>query len=503
MERTDRCTMRKHRYVLFAFVVGLVSMVFSVGRWNIPAFAFIWPVCILFAFRQIRTRRVLISASVLLMLVQPVRYWGYTGGGFGADLAVGLIIGATVLVPVLLDRWLSPHLSARIGGWSVLLPPFLFTAVNVLADLVAPVPMLAYSQASNGALRQIASLIGSYGLTFLIVAFAGVILYALENKQMLKRYAIPLFGYVIVLAAAVIFGIIRGASLIGTEERHIRTALALTAAEGEYTDGTLTIPDEAENYSYLHEKALEARLRGAELLCFAEESFEIPDVRKEAYLYEASAAAKDQELWILFTLDVVDTDGDLGGKNVNQEFLISPSGEIIASYSKTQLLPGPLEADDYLRGDGQILTEELLLKNGETVRVSSVICFDANHAHYVAGMDEQTELLLIPSWCWDGCADYQADMMVFRAVENGVAVANPTIAGKTSVYDRCGNVVFRTDESKQPRSSLSVVDIPVPTNTSRTVYSRIAGVFDWLFPLGAAVMICLVFVPGRKKREMC
>lgn len=483
--------------VLLIFAAGVLTSVFSNARFNIPVFAWIWPGCFMFAFRNVRKKGYLALMSVILVLMQGVRYFGYTDLGFALDEAVGVIIGLSLLIPLLADRFVYPRLSERTGGFAVLFAPAAFTAVNMLLGLVASMPVLAYSQSDDLPLTQTASLVGAYGLSFLIFCFGSVVNYAVENSKNIRNALKPACIYGAVMTALLVFG---GARLVFTEcdaDYTVQLALALTPAEGDFADGTLTVPSYEENAAFINEKAALAKAGGAELLSFAEEGFEIDDSDLDKYLETVGAAARENGIWIMFTVDMQDTDDSDGGKSYNKEFLFDANGEINAEYCKYNLLPSVIEANDYVRGDGNILYSELSLKNGGTLSLSSLICYDSNNGRYVAAMNDKTQLLLVPAWGWDGCDMYQYGMERFRAVENGVALVSPAIDAHSVGFDRLGNMVYCTDEASNGRGALTFAHIPVRANARPAPYHYIAVVIDWLYLALAVVMSALAFLKKR------
>lgn len=484
---------------LYAFFVGAVCMIFSGGTTNIPILAWIWPACLMYAFRRLRGRVKMTLVSVILLASGAVRFRGYTGTGIGGDLASGAVLSLLVLIPLLADRYFYPRLKEKTGAFSVLLAPLALTAAGTLADLLVSTPALAYSQTGNLPLMQAVSLIGSYGLTFLIYLFASTLLYAFESRRFERRNAKPLFACVLALVLLLVFGGARIAAAPTVGDDSVLIAMALTPEEGDWTKGTLVVPSYEENIAFLKEKCALARAGGAEILLFAEQAFEFDDAEEESYLAEASLAARENGLWVVFTADIHDTDGDIGGRSENRMFLMDPQGNAAGTYAKYKLLPGPLEADEYERGDGEILFSEITRRDGGKLYLSSVICFDSNDGRYLAGMDERTDILLIPAWGWNGCDPSQVRMQAFRAIENGVSMASSAVNAKSVATDWLGNVVCETDEATCGRDALNFARLPLREGTHSTLYHRVAGWIDWAYPAGAALLILISLLPVKKR----
>lgn len=478
------------------FILGLIACVFSCGRFNIPVLGWIWPACLLFAFRTFRTRRAELLAGLVFLLAQTLRYWGYTGAGVAGDALIGAVIGLTVLVPLMLDRMVYLRLKNRCTACAILFAPFVFTAVVMMTDLFISMPQLAYSQGENLPLVQASAIIGSYGVSFLLTLFGSAAAYMLAERK--HR---PLCVCTLVLLAIFVLG---GARLAFTPTRGdgiVRMATALSPIEGDFLEDTLVSPDYEGNMTFLNEKAATARAAGAEVLCFAEEAFEYEDVEEEKYIDAVSAIARETGINILFPVDVADTDGSTHGRSENKEFLFDREGKLVATYYKTNLLPGMLEADSYVAGDGSILYAELPTSDGRTVNVASVICFDSNNPRFVTGIDDRTDVLLLPSWCWDGCDAYEATALSFRAVENNVALVTPCVDAKSTTYDWTGSIVCRTDAATTGRDGITFTNVPVRSESTRAPYHFISVWLDWIYLAGTVLLAIYTVISVRRKKE--
>lgn len=477
---------------VIALCAGFIACVFSVGRFNIPILGWIWPGCLLFAFRTFDGKKAVAISSVVFLLSQAFRYRGYTGGGVAGDALIGLLVGATVLIPLLLDRFLYKKLKEKSTAAAVIFAPFVFTAVVMLTDFFISAPQIAYSQGENLPLVQAAAVVGSYGVSFLMTAFASAAAYAAENKEFK-----PVKIIAAVLAVVLVFGGARLAFEPTRGDSVVRMATALSPIEGDFLEDTLVSPDFDGNIAFAREKAETASAAGAEILCFAEEAFEYGDFEEQDYIDAVSAVAKEYDIHILFPVDVYDTDGSAGGRSENKEFLFNRTGELVATYYKTNLLPGVMEADGYVAGDGSILNAELSLSDGGSVNVSSIICFDSNNVRFVTGIADDTDVLLLPSWCWDGCDVYESIELSYRAVENSVALVTPCMDAKSTTYDWTGSVVCRTDADTSGRDGITFTNVPVRSESSRAIYHYISVWFDWIYVIGASVIA--VYALKKKK----
>lgn len=484
------------KLLLLAYLIGLVTQLFSAGRWNIPVFAWIWPACLLWFYRK-GERRGVIVGSIVMMLLQTLHYWGYSDGGLIADAVMGMYIGIPTLAVLLLDRWIYPRLRRGIGAWSVLFAPAAYVAIVSSMDLINSMPQIGYAMSGNLPIMQVCAIVGVYGLSFLLMLFATVLLYALEQPKE-QRCCRPVKIYAIILLAIFVLGGVR----VGLSETRgdsvLRMAYGLTNYQGDFSGEDGYAPDVDNCIEFLRDKAEQAAGGGAELLTLAEEAFEMDDADEPKLLEAACRMAVENDLWMLVPVDECDTDGDTDGRNENKEFLIDPQGNIVTTYYKVNLVPGDMEANCYVQSDNPPLYAEIPTRAGATAHLSSVICYDADNSRFVASMDDRTDVLIVPAWCWDGSDTFQSLVMPFRAIENNVALTSVTVDAKSVSSDWMGSIIATSDEETLGRDGLNFVNVPIRERSVRAPYHFYATALSWLYPLVTLLLIVLAF---RKKKE--
>ncbi len=107
-------------------------------------------------------------------------------------------------------------------------------------------------------------------------------------------------------------------------------------------------------------------------------------------------------------------------------------------------------------------------------RLAGIICWDTNFPGIVrqAGQ-QQADILLSPSKEWPGINPMHAEMAVFRAIENGVAVIRQTDEGLSIVVDAYGRTLA-TGEGLADSGNYLLAD--VPTSSPTTLYPVIGDV---------------------------
>ena len=328
-------------------------MFFSAGRWNVPFTAWIWPAAFLFYSRA--------GVSSSGRRDHP---WKRSALAEYAQCRV-CRWSVSWILPYIADRLLYKRLPAFL---STLLLPGVFATLEFLRHftLVGSYGVTAYTQTGFLPLIQSVSVIGSFGLSFLILWFGPVLLYAFGKKT---RWQGVLTGYLAVLAVFIIFGCVRLHAAPAEAGNTIRAANIVGPYYRQFSDETYdTIPYE-ESVAYLTAEAERAAAEGAEVACWNEEAFFDTDFNEESKDNEEvngiiSSFGEDP--------DSGDTDDGDGGLSTNKLVILQPDGSSI-EYIKTHLVP-VIETSEYVKGSGAIPT--VRTRRGV---FSAIICFDDSY----------------------------------------------------------------------------------------------------------------------------
>ena len=149
--------------------------------------------------------------------------------------------------------------------------------------------------------------------------------------------------------------------------------------------------------------------------------------------------------------------------NENHAVMLDPSGTIVWDYQKVYPTPG----------DGQHpVPGDLPSVDTPYGRLATIICQDDFFPGFVrqagaAGVD----ILLVPSSDWDSAADWHAQQMPFRAVENGMAVVRPTRQGISLATDGQGRLLGHKPDYYVGDDQTLVVPVPTQGTTPGTSVS--------------------------------
>ena len=471
--------------------VGFVACVFSGGRWNIGVTAWIWPFAFLYFSRHTKIKRQFLLLAAAIAAGHVIKWPDILDSGYLLSAAFCLLWSVCWILPFLADRLLAQKLPGSF--LSSLIFPATFVSVEALRALtpIGSLGAMAYTQSGFLPLMQVTSLIGSFGLSFLIYWFGAVAVTAAEKRPRWK----PAAGVCLaLLATSVCFGCIRLAAFPVGSDNTVRVASVVGPYYEKYEDGTYEeIPTE-ESLRYFLREAQRAAEGGAKIACWNEEAFTVVDA-DEPFLVDAAVSfAKEHGMILIVGYETPDTDGSENGDSVNKSILVLPDGSV-TEYVKTNLIP-LVELPGYVKGSGAV--PRVTTDAGV---ISSVICFDDTFIGFIREKTGAADVLFVPSWDWRGVKRAHTDLSAFRAVENGFAVVKPSYDGVSAAIDRQGRVIGRFDTADTGFDTVQFADVPI--KGVPTVYAKIGGAIDLVFLLSGfvATALGLAVLRRRKKRN--
>ena len=470
-------------------VVGFTAFVFSSGMWNCGVTAWIWPFAFLYFGRQAKTKKQFLLLPTAIVVAQVLKWPDILDSGILPSAFFCLVWSVFWVLPFLADRLLARKLPGSF--LSSLIFPTAFVSIEYLRALtpLGSLGMTAYTQAGFLPLMQVTSVIGSFGLSFLIFWFGSALVTTLEKRQGWK----PAAGICLALLAASIgFGCVRLAAFPVNLDNTVRIASIVGPYYEKLDDGTYVDIPAGESLQCFLSEAQRAADGKAQIACWNEEAFALND-KDEALLSEtASAFAKEHEMILIVGYEIADTDGSEGGDSVNKSILVLPDGSV-TDYVKTNLIP-LVEVPGYVKGSGAVPSVAT-----EWGVISNVICFDDTFPAFVRENTGSSDILFVPSWDWQPIRREHTDLSAFRAVENGFSLVKPTYGGISAAVDAHGHVIQRFDTDADGFDTVQLAD--VPTERVPTVYARYGSMIDFVFCLSGFFSIALgIFVLWRKEQ---
>lgn len=484
---------------LFASVA---SLQFADGRDTIALAAWIAPACLL---RFVRTQplwRGIAVVYIAFAVMGGITYRGMIpipGIFYYLFLAVSSLFA---IGPYLIDRVLSPRLSARLR---VLAFPIALVVAQ-FANSQGPHGSwnsVAYTQAGDLPLLQSLSVFGLWAIAFLIGWFASAANQLLEQGL---RSTVALRD--VALFAGVYVGVILlgGARLVlfPPQSETVRTAslspmktgwaipdsLLDAVIRGNAIDEQINEFDSltaAGQRELLSRTDREARA-GAQIVFWSEEAAFVRKQNEANLLTAAQLIASKDRIYLGLSLAV--WSARQSRPLENKIVLIDPSGEIEFQFLKARPTPGPEIARS------QVPDGKLPLLATPFGKLSAAICYDMDFPRLIAQAGKQNvDIMLSPAGDWSAIDPRHTQMAQFRAIEQGFNLLRQANRGLSAAYDYEGRALATMDE---PHSHDLTLVAEIPTHGVHTLYARFGDWFAWICVTALIFLIAMAWhAPSR------
>ena len=473
-------------------LIGFLFLPFAAWQTVIPLAAWLAPIFLL-RFSRL-SRRALVALPLIFLAFAA----GNTITSRGLAFNLLGFLGNNLLKALL---WTLPYaadrlIGSRLKGWTRLLVfPMAFTVVDWIMSLlrVSSSGSPAYSQYDNLALMQIVSVIGMWGLTFLIMWCASTVNELWEHGFDWRPVRGMVGVFVGVLLGALLFGSARltfaapdattvpVAAVTGDSAISRAAAGAIDMNFGQSTDAErAAVRPTFERTVNLMLARTETALRGgARIVGWEEGSGTVLEEDKQQTLDRAAALAKQYGAYLEVSLGVLTRTGALPFLR-NQSILIDPAGRVLWTYDKSHLVPFD-EAFFTIPGNGV-----LPVADTPYGRLSTAICYDTYFPPLLRQAGQNgVDILITPANDTPMYAESAAAVDRMRAVENGVALVRPTGHGLTIITDSEGRVL---GSQNYFTNSSGILLTTVPVHGVRTIYSRVGDLFAYLCAAGLMLL---------------
>jgi apolipoprotein N-acyltransferase len=164
----------------------------------------------------------------------------------------------------------------------------------------------------------------------------------------------------------------------------------------------------------------------------------------------------------------------------NEATVLVPSGEFLGIYGKTH--PTVFSGEPQTVGNHAYPVYDTPLG-----KLATLICFDADFPDVARRFSRQgAQVIADPSLFGSSIAEMPYTQIVFRAIENRIAIVMADVAYNSAIVDPYGHVL---ELVITPEGSQALLIADMPLGTGNTLYSRFG---DWLGWLSLAIMIFFV-----------
>lgn len=488
-------------------IAGVILSV-SNGRWIVPLAAWAAPILLL---RYLRTSEALWKGLTGLWLVffltAPIAWLGLWPFPLQVMVRIAAIGAFISLLPYLLDRWSRDHFR---GVVQTLVFPSSAVAIGFLDSLRTDNSWgnIAYTQTDNLPLLQLASIVGMWGITVLMLWLAPVVNNLWQEGWSHRKARAGVWAYATALGLVLMYGssrliffppigeTFRFASVtppdvvdIGSPEgRQLLQDFQRIMMKQEIDEETvLAVRD---RFAAIHVPLFEATRQearaGADLVVWPEASLiSFDEAQDLALIEQGKRTASEEGIYLGFSIAMIPA--EQGRLNENRLLLISPQGEILQTYWKHQTVP-IVEEPYAVPGSEIMFAEETPLGT-----LGGVICYDMDSARYLRKAGEQgIDVLMAPSGDWSAIKEIHSRMAIMRAVEQGFSLVRPANHGLTAAADYQGRVLARMDHFTNSDRQMSAW---VPRRGAETLYTRLGDALPWTcLVLSVYVLMRLVWL---------
>lgn len=477
-------------------LLGTVCLTFAGLNWQIAICAWMAPVFLLLYTRRARTG----GFFLFFLFTSVAGFISQTNNNVFNEPIFHVINGVTSGIVFtgfyLLDRWLYKKGK---GFYSTLIFPSLFTVLEFLfSTLIGSSGVIGQSQIAFAPFIQISTVVGLPGITFLVLWFAAIVNWMLENdlkKPFVKK---GLLVYALIFVPVLIFGLIRMttypeakktvkvATISGLFDLHGFARAEKESLNQLMKNKNMEIPNRIFADEELLKKQMahtkEAAQNGAKIIVWNEDAVLVTPVQVDNLIEQTKVISEAFDAYILMAFLVKNT-GLLPQPFNNKSKMITPDGEIAWEYRKSY--PAPAEIPLINRGNSVIP-----YLDSDYGRIGNVICYDLDFPNYLrqAGKNK-IDIMLVPAYDWEEYAQLHSKMARLEALQSGHSIIRANGAGINLVADSRGKTIT---ESNTFTTDAKIMYADLPLHSTRTVYARIGNVFVWL------PFLFLVFLIGSR-----
>jgi apolipoprotein N-acyltransferase len=485
-----------NREAFLLLALFAILSLFTSGKWVVAPLIWIAPI---FALRFMRGQKVWLGVvPIWLAIFIPSTFSWYKLQPFPMPeylifMAIAALFG---VLPLLVDRLLTPHLGSRFAA-TLIFPLAVTTTEYVTMSSANPMGSFGaqgYTQYGLPIVMQLATVTGLWGITFVTSWFASVVNWVWErnfNWSQIRR-GVAIYGAVLLLVVAYgggrLFFAPESADTVTiasftVEETHAGELFALLEAdEVAFRDKTTAL-----HAAYLKQTVQAAR-NGAEIVMWPEQAGFGLEEDVLTLLEQGQAIAAEESIYLAMPVFIIFPDRNRLIEN--KLFVVDPNGEFVLEHVKY----GGNALEGTLPGGGILQTFETPYG-----KLSGIICWDTDYPLTVSQAGRlEVDILLSPSKVWQEMGPMHAAMATFRAVENGLVIVRQEDQGISIMVDAFGRTMATADHFAGERTLW--VEAPIASSVP-TIYPRIGNAVGQLAVLGFVIMAVWAIIGGRMAKR--
>ena len=484
-----------HPTNLLLLGLGGLSMVFGNGRMFVALMAWVYPILFLRFTRRTKVIKGYLLLSIVMAIAAQISFYKFTGDDPSNVLFfIPAMFGPVLALPFLIDRLLYKNAK---GIWSTLVFPFAYVLVEFLYSLnpYGSNGVLGYTQFENLVLSQWASVMGIWGISFLIYWTAAVVNWLItsikENK--FKSNITGIYIYTSIIASILLFGFIRLQIAIPSTSTNIS---GIHVHENRYGSGIdlwnaskNDIPKfrslSASIQQDLFDKTIVEADQGAAIVVWSECSPPLYKSDETEFLQKAAEAAKAKGIHLVVNPYVVSNDSEK--RNENKLLIFGPNGDQVLTHYKYggNIFEGTVLGDKKLR---HIDTEH--------GRMSGVICWDHDFPLVMNQTGKKDiDIVFGPAADWKEITPLHAAIGYYRSIENGYAMVRQTMNGQSIISDAKGKMISTMNHYETTDWTNRAA---VPIKGVKTFYSYFNHLMIWMAAAGLFYFCFLSFFNKRR-----
>ncbi len=457
---------------------GAAMFVLAFPPYDLWPLAFFWIVPVVVSLHRVMPQKL---AGLALGVGVGGFFWGYFGGmfaGYPAMQWLPVFIGVAAAAVGYRERAFHLRTGYR---WFVLQGAFLWVGIEMIRGFIPVVGtwgFAAYTLYRMPQLIQPVSIFGTYGMSLLLMLFnfaaARLAISEFDRRCSISGdfCGVDRSGSVRWVAGVCLLLVVWGAAsliMYQVPEPDLQVAAVQPAA---YISPQADDEGIDRGLQMMARHTRSAAGEGAGFVVWPEAFFPFDPQHQETEFFRQLAEETGAYLVIGYA---VRTPEGLR----NEAAVLSPDGEFLGTAGKDHPVTFAGETS-ITRGTNPVYQTNI-------GRVGTIICYDLDFtdtARRVAA--KRAQLVGVPSWDWPEIAHKHYTHLVFRAVENRMAMVKADTAYDSAVIDPFGNIV---DRFVSVEGASAVVTAAVSLGSADSPYIRLGDWVGWLSLAGMLFFI--------------